>query len=113
MDQKQQKLKTNTKKFAQSQNIPQPILNLVNFLDQPRFSQEQNGKYPFFQQREKIQINIILQINLIITHKIIFHQTMENIIIKLFNNFFQTQDLVLTAVLINQIFSNHTHEINR
>ena len=59
-----------------------------------------------------MQINTILEINLIITHKIIFHQTMMNTIIKINNEFPQIQDLVLT-VLINQIFSNHTHEMNK
>ena len=39
-------------KYLHSQNVPQPILNSVNFLDQPRSSQEQDGNYPFFQQRK-------------------------------------------------------------
>ena len=42
------KLKTNTEIIAQSQNIPQPTSNTVNFHDQQRSSQEQNGNYPFF-----------------------------------------------------------------
>ena len=46
------KTKTNTQIFAQKQNVPQPILNSVNFHDQPRSSQEPNGNYPFFQQRK-------------------------------------------------------------
>ena len=45
------KTKTNTQIFAQSQNGLQPILNSVNFHDQPLSSQEQNGNYPYFQQR--------------------------------------------------------------
>ena len=44
--------KTSTQISAQSQNVPQPILNSVSFHDQPRSSQEQNGNYPFFQQRK-------------------------------------------------------------
>ena len=55
---------------------------------------------------------IILTINLISTHKTIFHQTMTNTINRIINDFPQIQDLVLT-VLINQIFSYHTHEINK
>ena len=39
-------------KYLHSQNVPQPILNSINFLDQPRSSQEQDGNYPFFQQRK-------------------------------------------------------------
>ena len=44
--------KTNNQIFAQSQNVPQMILNSVNFHDQPQSSQKQNGNYPFFQQRK-------------------------------------------------------------
>ena len=61
----------------------------------------------FFNSVKTIQINIILQINLIITHKIIIHQMMMNTIIKIIKEFSQTKDLV-PIVLINQIFSNHT-----
>ena len=46
------KTKTNTQIFTQNQNVPQPILNSVNFHDQPRSSQEQHRNYPFFQQRK-------------------------------------------------------------
>ena len=46
------KTKTSTQMFTQSQNIPQPILTSVNFQDQPRSSQEQDGNYPFVQQRK-------------------------------------------------------------
>ena len=47
------KPKTNTQNFfSQNQNIPQPTLNLVNFYDQPRSSQEQSENYPFFQQNK-------------------------------------------------------------
>ena len=48
MDQKRQKSKTNTEIFAQNQNVSQPTLSSVNFHNQPRSSQEQNGNYPFF-----------------------------------------------------------------
>ena len=51
MNQRRQRLKK-TQIFAQSQNVPQPILHSVNFHDQPRSSQEQNGNYPIFQQRK-------------------------------------------------------------
>ena len=37
---------------------------------------------------------------------------MENTIIKIINDFIQAKDLVLTVVS-NQIFSNHTHEMNK
>ena len=43
---------------------------------------------------------------------IFFHQMMKNILIKIINNFIQAKDLFLT-VLINQIFSNHTHEMKK
>ena len=46
------KTKTNTQIFTQSQNVQQPILNSVNFHDQPRSSKEPDGNYPFFQQRK-------------------------------------------------------------
>ena len=42
------KTKTNTQIFAQSQNVSQPILNSVNFHDQPRSSQEEKEKLPIF-----------------------------------------------------------------
>ena len=38
--------------FVQIQKKPQPILNSVNFHDQPRSSQEQSRNYPFFQQNK-------------------------------------------------------------
>ena len=47
------KAKTNTQILAQSQNVPQPILNSVSFHDRPRSSQEQNGNYPFFNSVKK------------------------------------------------------------
>ena len=50
--------------------------------------------------------------NLIIMHKIIFHQMMKNIITKIIKDFTETKDLVLT-VLSNQIFLNHIHEMNK
>ena len=44
MYQKQQKTKTNTQLFAQKQKVQQPILlNSVNFHDESKSSQEQNG----------------------------------------------------------------------
>ena len=66
----------------------------------------------FFHKIKIIQINTIPIINLIILHKIIFHQMMKIIITKIINDFTQTKDLVLT-VLINQIFSKLTHEMNK
>ena len=46
-DQKTTKTKTNTQIVTQFQNVPQ-----TNFHDQPRSSHEQDGNYPFFQQRK-------------------------------------------------------------
>ena len=66
------KTKINTQIFAQSQNVSQPNLNSVNFHDQPRSSQEENGNYPFRNNVETTQINTILKINLTITHKFFF-----------------------------------------
>ena len=84
----------------------------MNFLDQPRSSQEQSRSYPFFNKTNIVQINTIPEINLIIMHKISFHQMMKNTQTKLISNFTQAKDLVLT-VLTNQISSNHTHETNK
>ena len=66
----------------------------------------------FFNKLKTIQINITQKRNLIIMHKIIFHQMMTNTITKIINDFIPTKDLVLT-VLSNQIFLNHTHELNK
>ena len=66
----------------------------------------------FYNKINILQINIIPKINLIIMHKIIFHQMMKNIITKIMNDFTPTKHLVLT-VLSNQIFLNHTHEMNK
>ena len=66
----------------------------------------------FFNKIKIIQINIIPKINLIIMHKIFFHQMMKNTISKIINDFTPTKDLVLT-ILSNQIFLNHTHEMNK
>ena len=66
----------------------------------------------FFNKIKIIQIDTIPGINLLIIRQIIFHQIMENNIIKIISDFIQDKDLVLT-VLTNQIFSNHTHEMNK
>ena len=102
---------TKPQRIAQNQNIPQPTSNTVNFHDQPRSSQELSTIYPFFQQNKNNQNNIILKINLIIMHKIIFHQMMKNTITKINNDFTPTRDLVLTA-LSKKTFLNHTHTRN-
>ena len=55
MDQKQQNLQKQllkTPPFHKFKNIPQTTSNSVNFHDQPRSSQEQSEKYPFFQQNK-------------------------------------------------------------
>ena len=66
----------------------------------------------FFNNVKIIQINTILKINIIITHKLIFHQIMMNTIIKITIDFPQDKDLVPT-VLINQILLYHTREMNK
>ena len=66
----------------------------------------------FFNKTKIIQIDTISETNLLIIQLKIFYQMMRKIIIKIVNNFFQTKDPVLTA-LINQIFSNHIHEMNK
>ena len=66
----------------------------------------------FFNQTKIIQIDTRLEISLLILQLTIFHQMIKNTIIKIIKKFFQAKDLVLT-VLINQIFSNHTQEINK
>ena len=66
----------------------------------------------FFNNVKIIQMDIIPKFNLIITHRIIFHQLMMNTIAKIINIFPQTKYLILT-VLVNQIFLNHTHEMNK
>ena len=48
------KNKKNTNRYSiiyTKSNVPQPILTSVNFHDQPRSSQQQDGNYLFFQQR--------------------------------------------------------------
>ena len=80
--------------------------------NQPQSSQEQSGNYPFFKQNKSNLNKNHPEINLIIMHKIIFHQMMKNTIIKIINHFIQAKDFVLT-VLTNQIFLNHTHETNK
>ena len=105
----------NTQNYSNSQiqNIPQPASKSVNFNDQPPSSQDQAKNYNFSQQIKIIQIDIILQINLLIIQLImIFHQMMRNIIIEIIYDLIEAKDLVLT-VLINQIFSNHTSEMNK
>ena len=64
----------------------------------------------FFNKIRIVQGNTIPKINLIITHKITFHQMMKTTITKIINDFTQAKDIVFT-VLINQIFLNHTHEM--
>ena len=66
----------------------------------------------FFNKTKRIQIDTILEINLLIRQLNNFHQMMKNFIIKIINDFIQTKYLVLTIV-INQIFLNHTHEMNK
>ena len=66
----------------------------------------------FFNKIKIIQRNIIPKINLVIMHKITFHQMMKNTITKIINNFTPTKEFVLT-VLSNQIFLNHQHEMNK
>ena len=98
--------------YSQSQNIPQPTSSSVNFIDQPRSSQNKVKITHFFNKIKIIQIDNILEINLFILQLIIFHQMMKITIIKIINEFIQAKDLVLT-VLTNQIFLNHTHEMNK
>ena len=66
----------------------------------------------FFNKIKIIQIDTIPGINLFIIRQIVFHQIMENSIFKIISDFIQDKDLVFT-VLTNQIFSNHTHEMNK
>ena len=66
----------------------------------------------FFVKIKITQINNILEINLIIMHKNIFHQMLKKTIIKIITDFTQAGDLVLTVLTI-QIFLNHTHETNK
>ena len=106
------KAETNTQIFAQSQNIAQPTSNTVHFYDQPRSSQEQNGNYPFFQQNKNNTKNYNTKNQPHHYAQIIFHQMMKNTKNKVINDFTPTKDLVL-IVLSNQIFSNHTHEMNK
>ena len=63
----------------------------------------------FFNKTKIIQIDIIPEINLLITRLIIIQQMMKNTIIKIINDVIQAKDLVLT-VLTNQIFSNRDEQ---
>ena len=106
------KTKTNTQIFAQKQNVPQPILNSVNFHDQPRSSQEPNGNYPFFQQRKNNASNYHTKKSTSSLRTKNFPSDHDETIIRIINDSPQTKDLVLTE-MINQIFSNHKHEMNK
>ena len=66
----------------------------------------------FFNNIKIIELNNIPKINLIITHKVIFHQMKKNTKTKIINSFPQTTDLVFTG-LINQIFLKPTQENNK
>ena len=66
----------------------------------------------FFNKIKIIHLDTLLEINLLFIQLNIFHQMIRNIIIKIINDFDQAKDFVLT-VLINQIFSNHTQEMNK
>ena len=92
-------MNTQTYSYSQSQNIPQPTSNSVNFNDQPRSSQYRSENYPFFQQKNIIQTDNILEINPLFIQLIIFHQMMRNIIIKIINDSIQAKDLALTALI--------------
>ena len=106
------KTKKNTQIFAQKQNVPQPFLNSVNFHDQPRSSQEQNGNYPFFQQRKNNANNYHTKKSTSSLRTKNFPSDHDETIIRITNDSPQTKDFVLTE-MINQIFSNHTHEMNK
>ena len=73
---------------------------------------KQSENYPFLEQKKIIQVDIILKINLLNKQLIIIHQMMKNTIIKIIRDFIQAKGLALTF-LTNQIFSNHTHEMNK
>ena len=66
----------------------------------------------FFNKIKIIQINTIPEMNLIIMHKIIFHQTLKKTLIKIISDFIPAKNLVLTVLTI-QMFSNHTHKANK
>ena len=107
------KPKTNTQNFfSQNQNIPQPTLNLVNFMINHDPHKNKVKITHFFNKIKILQKNVIPKINLIIMHKIIFDQMMKKTITKIINGFTQAKDLVLT-VLTNQIFSIRTHKTNK
>ena len=109
---KPSKMNTQNYSYSQSQNSPQQTSNTVNFNDQPQSSEKQSENNLLFQQQKIIQLDTIPEINLIIIQPIIFHQMMKNTIIKIINDFIQAKDLVLRK-LTNQIFSKHTHEMNK
>ena len=73
---------------------------------------KQSENYPFLQQKKIIQVDIILKIILLNKQLIIIHQMMKNTIIKIIRDFIQAKGLDFT-ILTNQIFSNHTHEMNK
>ena len=105
-------MNTQNYSYTQSQNIPQPTSNSVNFNNQPRSSQEQSEINHFFNKIKIIQIDTIQEINLLTKQHIIFHQMMENTKIEKINNFIEAKDFVF-KILTNQILLNHTHEMNK
>ena len=103
---------TQTYSYSQSRNIPQPTSNSVFLLISYDLHKIAVKITHFFQQNKTSTSKNLLEIDLLFTQLIILHQTMRNVIIKITNASIQAKDLVLTA-LINQIFSNHTHEKNK
>ena len=103
------KTKTNTQIFTQTQNVPQSILNSVNFHDQPRSSQEQNGNYPFFQQR-KNNTNKYSTKNQPHHYAQNYSSSDDD---EYYNQNHQQFSSNQRPVLINQIFSNHTYKMNK
>ena len=87
-------MNTQNYSYSQSQYLPQPTSNSVNFNDQPRSSQEQSENHLFFQQNKIIKRDTILEINTLIIQLIIFHLMMKNTIIKLMKNFIQAEDSI-------------------
>ena len=105
-------MNTQTYSFSQSQNIPQPSSNSVNFNGQPRSSQEQSKNYPFFLQNKNNTNRYHIRNQPPYYTTTYFPSDDEEYYNQNMIDFIRVKDLLLTT-LTNQMFSNHTHEMNK
>ena len=105
-------MNTQNYSYSQSQNISQPTSNSENFNDQPRSSQDQSKNYLFFSKKRNNAIRYHTRNQSPYYAANYSPSDDEELYNQIINDFIQAKYLALT-VLINQIFSNHTHEMNK